>query len=106
MTTCFGSGREEKQKQTVKEETIVPPTAEKTEKKEGEEDNDIDGCWVTSYGRGAGNVISVCPEGYEMRGAICYENCPDGYERYGAELECIQSCPDGYDGAVITDIFH
>ena len=45
----------------------------------GEEGNDIDGCWVTSYGRGVGTPVTECPAGLEQDGLLCYEPCDDGY---------------------------
>lgn len=50
-------------------------------------------CWRRSYGRGVGRVISVCPEGKEQVGLLCYTPCEDGYSRQGT-FDCQQECTD------------
>ncbi len=55
-------------------------------------------CWRRSYGRGAGEALSSCPQG-ERDGALCYPVCDDGYDGVGPV--CWQDCKSGYtdDGA-------
>ena len=57
------------------------------------------GCWRHSEVHGLGGIGSVCPEGQEQNGAMCYPGCKDGYG--GAGPECWQRCPEGFrdDGA-------
>ena len=43
-------------------------------------------CWKDSYGRGVGEVLSVCKPTDEMNGALCYPKCSDGY--YGVGPVC------------------
>jgi hypothetical protein len=38
-----------------------------------------------------------CPEGYEMRGALCYRKCPEGWTSDGLN-RCYQNAPDGWAG--------
>ncbi|CDW74274.1 UNKNOWN [Stylonychia lemnae] len=51
-------------------------------------------CWQDAYGRGAGNVITSCPDGQEKNGALCYPNCKDGF--YGVGPVCWQHCTPGF----------
>lgn len=55
--------------------------------------------WRSSYGRGAGRVLSACRAGQEKDGALCYPQCKSGYNGVGPV--CWQKCPKGYtdDGA-------
>ena len=57
------------------------------------------GCWRHAEVHGLGGIGSVCPEGQEQNGAMCYPGCKDGYG--GAGPECWQRCPEGFrdDGA-------
>jgi len=43
-------------------------------------------CWQDAYGRGAGQVITSCPDGQEKNGLLCYPNCKDGF--YGVGPVC------------------
>ena len=58
-----------------------------------------DGCWLSSYGRGAGKVIRFCRPDQEKNGALCYPKCNEGY--YGLGPVCWENCPEGFrnDGA-------
>ena len=56
---------------------------------------DDNACWLSSYGRGVGAPISVCADGLEQNGALCYPQCSDGYSGDGPV--CWQNCPDGFD---------
>jgi len=51
-------------------------------------------CWKKSFGRGAGEVLSVCPSGKEQIGALCYSSCPANYERFG--FDCHEKCKPGW----------
>ena len=37
-------------------------------------------CWKRSYGRGIGQPLSMCRNGTELNGALCYEKCQSGYQ--------------------------
>lgn len=50
-------------------------------------------CWKSTYGRGAGTPINVCPSNKERIGALCYNKCPSGYARFG--VDCHSVCPAG-----------
>lgn len=52
-------------------------------------------CWRRSYGRGVGVPLSVCQDGRERIGALCYSPCPSGYSRQGT-LDCQQECKPGW----------
>lgn len=56
-------------------------------------------CWISSKGRGVGEVLNSCPAGHEQNGALCYPVCEKGY--YGVGPVCWQDCPEGFrnDGA-------
>lgn len=56
-------------------------------------------CYLKTYGRGVGKVISACREGEEKSGALCYPACPAGM--HGVGPVCWSSCPEGFrdDGA-------
>lgn len=51
-------------------------------------------CWQDAYGRGAGEVITSCPQGQEKNGLLCYPNCKEGF--YGVGPVCWQSCPSEF----------
>ena len=56
-------------------------------------------CWRETYGRGVGTIPTICPNGMENQGGLCYTLCSTGY--YGVGPVCWKSCPAGYrdDGA-------
>jgi len=56
-------------------------------------------CWIKSYGRGVGRVITDCPADKEKQLALCYPRCREGFTGVGPV--CWQDCPSGYrdDGA-------
>ena len=37
-------------------------------------------CWKQSYGRGVGRPLTMCPNGTELNGALCYNKCQSGYQ--------------------------
>ena len=51
-------------------------------------------CWKKSYGRGAGKVVSECPDGKDKIGVLCYTWCPSGYSRFG--FDCHENCKSGW----------
>jgi len=51
-------------------------------------------CWMRSYGRGAGKPITVCKEGLEQNGLLCYPPCKQGFS--GAGPVCWQKCQPGF----------
>ncbi len=53
-----------------------------------------DYCYRKSYGRGAGEPLSTCPQGTERKDLLCYTLCKSGYEGNGPV--CWQNCPSGY----------
>jgi len=53
-----------------------------------------EGCWLRSYGRGVGKPISVCKDGLDQNGLLCYPKCQDGFS--GAGPVCWQKCQDGF----------
>jgi len=57
-------------------------------------------CWLRSYGRGVGRVLSECPANTEQSGAICYPPCDPGYT--GVSFACWQNCPAGFNDAGVT----
>ncbi len=50
---------------------------------------------TATTGRGAGVPVSVCNDGYEKSGLLCYPTCRDGY--YSSVTMCIPRCPSGWD---------
>lgn len=40
-------------------------------------------CWKRSYGRGVGKVPTVCPEGKQLNGGLCYKFCRPKYKGIG-----------------------
>ena len=54
----------------------------------------VSNCWKDAYGRGVGEVISVCPAGYERSGALCYPRCRAGFSGNGPV--CWQNCQAGF----------
>ena len=50
-----------------------------------------DFCYLPSYGRGAGSIPTVCPEGREYDAGLCYPACESGYDGVGPV--CWQDCP-------------
>ena len=48
-----------------------------------EDVDDIEGCWVQSYGRGAGIITSECSGGKEYDAGLCYPKCEEGYSGVG-----------------------
>jgi len=46
---------------------------------DGGSGEEVDGCWITSYGRGVGELRSECVAGFEVDGTDCYSTCPSGY---------------------------
>ena len=40
-------------------------------------------CWRDSFGRGSGEGVSVCDDGEDQYGALCYPKCEIGYEGIG-----------------------
>jgi hypothetical protein len=52
-------------------------------------------CWKKSWARGAGEVVSECPDGKEKIGELCYTWCPSGYKRSG--FDCHEICKPGWD---------
>jgi len=58
-----------------------------------------DTCWRHAETHGLGRLGSVCADGQEQNGAMCYPKCKDGFNGNGPV--CWQSCPDGFrdDGA-------
>jgi hypothetical protein len=59
----------------------------------GAEDG-IEGCWISSYGRGVGRVMSGCPAGRQRYIALCYPNCPSTHPDI-KDLGCYARCPSG-----------
>jgi len=59
----------------------------------------VSSCWLKSYGRGVGKVISTCKDGKEKSGLLCYPKCRSGYKGVGPV--CWQRCPSDFrdDGA-------
>ena len=53
------------------------------------------GFFKKSYGRGAGEPLTSCPDGWERSGELCYPACEAGYT--GDAFVCWQNCPDGFD---------
>ena len=51
-------------------------------------------CWQDAYGRGVGEVITSCHDGWEKDGALCYPPCKDGYNGVGPV--CWKTCPSGF----------
>ena len=37
-------------------------------------------CYKDTYDRGVGKLLSTCPNGTEMNGALCYNKCQSGYQ--------------------------
>ena len=58
-----------------------------------------DTCWRHAETHGLGSLGSVCADGQELNGAMCYPKCKDGFSGIGPE--CWKNCPDGFrdDGA-------
>eukprot|EP01063_Lacrimia_lanifica_P026148 TRINITY_DN3475_c0_g3_i1.p1 TRINITY_DN3475_c0_g3~~TRINITY_DN3475_c0_g3_i1.p1 ORF type:complete len:238 (+),score=59.32 TRINITY_DN3475_c0_g3_i1:66-779(+) len=56
-------------------------------------------CWKNTVARGVGKPITVCADGLEQDGLLCYPSCRAGYAGVGPV--CWQTCPKGYtdDGA-------
>eukprot|EP00978_Attheya_sp_CCMP212_P033572 scaffold136029_cov35-Attheya_sp.AAC.1 len=52
-------------------------------------------CWRRTRPRGRGKVLSVCPDGKEKIGLLCYTPCGTGYSRQGT-LDCQQICTNGF----------
>jgi len=53
-----------------------------------------EGCWLRSYGRGAGKPITVCKDGLDKNGLLCYPKCKEGFS--GAGPVCWQRCQAGF----------
>jgi len=46
---------------------------------EGDGTIQVSTCWKDAKGRGGGSAPSLCPEGMERNGALCYPLCDEGY---------------------------
>ena len=59
-------------------------------------------CWKQSVTRGAGAVLSACPQGLVEQNGLCYPPCPSGFDGVGPV--CWEVCPTGYsdEGAVCS----
>ncbi len=53
-----------------------------------------DVCWRQTYGNGIGSIPTVCPDGLEQSGLLCYPKCGEGF--YGVGPVCWQTCPANY----------
>ncbi len=51
-------------------------------------------CWLSSYGRGAGEPLSVCDDDQDKSGALCYPKCRENY--YGVGPVCWETCKPDY----------
>jgi len=54
------------------------------------------GCWVRAFGRGVGELIDSCADGWDQSGLLCYPGCRSGYRGVGPV--CWQSCPGPTEG--------
>jgi len=54
-------------------------------------------CTKDTYGRSIGKPLTICSEGLEKKGALCYEKCPTGFHWFG--LDCVKDCPAGFKDA-------
>eukprot|EP00759_Apiculatamorpha_spiralis_P015164 PhF_6_TR21891/c0_g1_i1/m.31087 len=52
-------------------------------------------CWKQSTTRGAGDVLSACPQGLEKQNGLCYPPCQNGFSGVGPV--CWSNCPAGYE---------
>ena len=56
--------------------------------------NDIEGCWVDSYGRGVGTPVEGCAAGLQEDAGLCYPYCDPGFSGIGPV--CYQDCPSDF----------